>query len=89
MTKFNVNEFCQVAFLFLRWCHTTDRVESSPILINPVKHALGGPSCSVVALKLFPVIWDCVSLEHGCRWETFYICAYCGLVGNPHLTAKM
>ena len=25
---------------------------------------------------------------HGCCWETFYIFAYCGLVGNPHLTAK-
>ena len=24
---------------------------------------------------------------HGC-WETFYIFAYCGLVGNLHLTAK-
>ena len=27
---------------------------------------------------------------HGCCWETFYnIFAYCGLVGNPHLTAKV
>ena len=26
---------------------------------------------------------------HGCRWETFYILAYCGLVGNPHLTANI
>ena len=26
---------------------------------------------------------------HGCCWETFYIFAYCGLVGNPHLTAKI
>ena len=25
---------------------------------------------------------------HGCCWQTFYIFAYCGLVGNPHLTAK-
>ena len=25
---------------------------------------------------------------HGCCWETFYIFAYCGLVRNPHLTAK-
>ena len=24
---------------------------------------------------------------HGCCWETFYIFAYFGLVGNPHLTA--
>ena len=24
---------------------------------------------------------------HGCCWETFYIFAYCGLVGNPHLAA--
>ena len=23
-----------------------------------------------------------------CCWETFYMFAYCGLVGNPHLTAK-
>ena len=26
--------------------------------------------------------------KHGCCWETFYIFAYCGLVGNPHLTAR-
>ena len=26
---------------------------------------------------------------HGCCWETFYIFAYCGVVGNPHLTAKI
>ena len=26
--------------------------------------------------------------KHGCCWETFYIFAYCGSVGNPHLTAK-
>ena len=26
---------------------------------------------------------------HGCCWEAFYILAYCGLVGNPHLTAKI
>ena len=26
-------------------------------------------------------------LSHGCCWETFYISAYCGLVGNSHLTA--
>ena len=26
--------------------------------------------------------------KHGCRWETFYVFAYCGLVGNPHLTSK-
>ena len=26
---------------------------------------------------------------HGCCWETFFIFAYCGLVGNPHLTAKI
>ena len=26
--------------------------------------------------------------HHGCCWETFCIFAYCGLVGNPHLTAK-
>ena len=26
---------------------------------------------------------------HGCCWETFYIFAYCGLVENPHLTAKL
>ena len=25
------------------------------------------------------------NLQHGCRWETFYIFAYCGLVGNPYL----
>ena len=25
---------------------------------------------------------------HGCCWETLYIFAYCGLVGNPPLTAK-
>ena len=25
--------------------------------------------------------------RHGCRWETFYMFACCGLVGNPHLTA--
>ena len=24
-----------------------------------------------------------------CCWETFYIFAYCGLVGNPHFTAKI
>ena len=28
-------------------------------------------------------------VAHGCRWETFCIFAYCGLVGNPHLTAKV
>ena len=27
--------------------------------------------------------------SHGCRWETFYIFAYCSLVGNPHLAAKI
>ena len=27
--------------------------------------------------------------KHGCCWETFYIVAYCGLVRNAHLTAKM
>ena len=26
-------------------------------------------------------------LIHGCCWETFYIFAYSGLVGNPQLTA--
>ena len=26
---------------------------------------------------------------HGCCWETFYIFAYCGLVGDPHLTTKI
>ena len=26
---------------------------------------------------------------HDCGWETFYIFAYCGLVGNPHLTTKI
>ena len=26
---------------------------------------------------------------HGGRWETFFVFAYCGLVGNPHLTAKI
>ena len=26
---------------------------------------------------------------HGCCWETFYIFAYCGLVGNPHPTANI
>ena len=26
---------------------------------------------------------------HGCCWETFYIVAYCGLVGNPDLTTKI
>ena len=31
--------------------------------------------------------WVGVRLYHGCWWETFYIFAYCGLVGNPHLTA--
>ena len=25
----------------------------------------------------------------GCCWETFYIVAYSGLVGTPHLTAKI
>ena len=25
---------------------------------------------------------------HACRWETCYIFAYCGLVGNPDFTAK-
>ena len=25
----------------------------------------------------------------GCRWETFYIFAYWGLVGTPHLPAKI
>ena len=25
---------------------------------------------------------------HGCCWETFYMFAYCGLVGSPHLTAE-
>ena len=29
-----------------------------------------------------------MSSLHGCCWETFYISAYCGLVGTPHLTAK-
>ena len=28
-------------------------------------------------------------LYHGCCWDTFYILAYCGLVGNPHLTANI
>ena len=27
--------------------------------------------------------------KHGCCWETWYIFAYCGLVGNPHLAAKI
>ena len=26
---------------------------------------------------------------HGCCWETFYTFACCGLVGNPHSTAKI
>ena len=26
--------------------------------------------------------------SHGCCWETFYICAFGGLVGNLHVTAK-
>ena len=25
---------------------------------------------------------------HGC-WQTFYVFAYCGLVGNPHFTAEI
>ena len=29
------------------------------------------------------------SFVHGCCWETFYIFAYCGLVGTPHSTAKI
>ena len=31
--------------------------------------------------------WPAVSV-HGCCWKTFYF-AYCGLVGNPHLTAEI
>ena len=26
---------------------------------------------------------------HGCYWEAFDIFAYCGLVGNPHLAARI
>ena len=35
------------------------------------------------------VIHETPRPQHGCRWETIYIFAYCGLVGNPHLTAKI
>ena len=38
----------------------------------------GKPSTNVV-----------IPTQHGCRWETFYIFAYCGLVGNPHFTANI
>ena len=33
--------------------------------------------------------WMLRGPKHGCCWETFYIFAHCGLVGNPHLTAKL
>ena len=35
------------------------------------------------------LVYRAGSTNHGCRWEAFYIFAYCGLVGNPHLTAKI
>ena len=40
---------------------------------------LGKPNPIRVTPKL-----ACTPL-HGCAWETFYIFAYCELVGNPHL----
>ena len=37
----------------------------------------------------FELVAICICIMyHGCCWETFYIFAFCGLVGNPHLTAK-
>ena len=30
-----------------------------------------------------------MSLSHACCWDTFYIFAVCGLVGQSHLTAKI
>ena len=37
------------------------------------------------------VMFSCSSVDtyHGCCWETFYMFAYCGLVGNPHLASKI
>ena len=36
---------------------------------------------------MFPLVVK--GAQHGCCWETFYIFACSGLVGNPHLAAKI
>ena len=47
-----------------------------------------GPGPELQPLSGEEEAWILWSTTHGCCWETFYIFAYCGLVGNPHLTAK-
>ena len=48
-------------------------------------HSVAMSNISPVAVLCFPAP---VRHNHGCCWETFYIFAYCVLVGNPNLTAK-
>ena len=47
------------------------------------------PLFTIMSAMFVPRARENHSYHHGCCWETFYIFAYCGLVGNPNLTAKI
>ena len=61
------------------------------------KRAMRGPGLRSAGRSLCEPVGRCQGRDggvltlarhrHGC-WDTFYICAYCGLVGNHHLTAE-
>ena len=74
-------------------CIAAPRVTRFSLLLNLRAHS--GRAYSILAVffvffrHLVSWLMQSCSMFHGCRWETFYIFAYCGLVGHPHLTAKI
>ena len=65
-----------------------ERLKARGSTARPVRGFFASAGSTVRSVPLEMAWW--LFLEdpfHGCRWERFYICAYCGLVavGNPHL----
>ena len=70
------------------WCSEGNENWNDPHLNHPllVVSFLRGPKPGL--LPIFHSLLLCSAPIHGCCCETFFILAYCGLVGSPHLTAK-
>ena len=57
-------------------CHTNLKLTAR------IRRSAGQDSCLKVTTQQ-------TRTRHGCCWETVYNVASCGLVGHPHLTAKI
>ena len=62
----------------LSWPFSRDLLILIPLLVQRL-----GP-----AEKLLPFNQENKLTSHGCCWDIFHMFAYCGLVGNPNLTAQ-